>query len=42
MAKPNPDDGIMPDILELYKRNPTEWQRREAQCRTEADAMVQK
>jgi hypothetical protein len=41
MAEPNPDDGLVPDILELYKRNPTEWQR-EARGRMEANATAQK
>jgi hypothetical protein len=41
MAKPNPDKGLVPDISELYKCNPAEWQR-EAQCRTETDAAAQK
>ena len=37
MAEPNPDDGLVPDISELYKRNPDRW-REEARRRTEADA----
>ncbi|KAL3800740.1 hypothetical protein ACHAW5_009310 [Stephanodiscus triporus] len=41
MAEPNPDDGLVPDISELYKRNPAEWQR-EARRRTRAEATVQK
>jgi ubiquitin-conjugating enzyme E2 T len=41
MAEPNPDDGLVPDISELYKRNPAEWQR-EARRRTEVDATAQK
>lgn len=41
MAEPNPDDGLVPDISELYKRNPAEWQR-EARRRTRAEATMQK
>lgn len=41
MAEPNPDDGLVPDISELYKRNPAEW-RREAQRRTKLDATAEK
>ena len=41
MAEPNPDDGLVPEISELYKRNPTEWQR-EAKKRTQLDATMQK
>lgn len=37
LAEPNPDDGLVPDISELYKRNPDRW-RMEARRRTEADA----
>ena len=37
MAEPNPDDGLVPDISELYKRNPDRW-REEARRRTEVDA----
>ena len=41
MAEPNPDDGLVPEISELYKRNPAEWQR-EAKKRTQLDATMQK
>ncbi|KAL7533096.1 hypothetical protein ACHAXR_005037 [Thalassiosira sp. AJA248-18] len=41
MAEPNPDDGLVPDISELYKRNPAEWQR-EARKRTKLDATTEK
>ncbi|KAL9188440.1 hypothetical protein ACHAXT_006818 [Thalassiosira profunda] len=41
MAEPNPDDGLVPDISELYKRNPAEWQR-EARRRTKVEATVEK
>jgi len=41
MAEPNPDDGLVPDISELYKRNPTEWHR-EAKKRTRVDATMEK
>ena len=41
MAEPNPDDGLVPEISELYKRNPAEWQR-EAKRRTKVDATVVK
>jgi hypothetical protein len=37
MAEPNPDDGLVPDISELYKRNPEKW-REEARRRTKVDA----
>lgn len=37
MAEPNPDDGLVPDISELYKRNPDRW-REEARRRTAVDA----
>ena len=37
MAEPNPDDGLVPDISELYKRNPDRW-RMEARRRTDVDA----
>lgn len=37
LAEPNPDDGLVPDISELYKRDPEGW-RREARRRTLADA----
>ena len=41
MAEPNPDDGLVPEISELYKRNPAEW-RREARKRTKLEATVEK
>ena len=41
MAEPNPDDGLVPHISELYKRNPTEWHR-EAKKRTRVDATMEK
>eukprot|EP00581_Thalassiosira_minuscula_P017772 CAMPEP_0183722768 /NCGR_PEP_ID=MMETSP0737-20130205/14633_1 /TAXON_ID=385413 /ORGANISM="Thalassiosira miniscula, Strain CCMP1093" /LENGTH=217 /DNA_ID=CAMNT_0025953003 /DNA_START=1 /DNA_END=654 /DNA_ORIENTATION=+ len=41
MAEPNPDDGLVPDISELYKRNPSEWQR-EARRRTALEATMEK
>ncbi len=41
MAEPNPDDGLVPDISELYKRNPAEWHR-EAKKRTMVDATMEK
>ncbi|KAL7548195.1 hypothetical protein ACHAWF_011487 [Thalassiosira exigua] len=41
MAEPNPDDGLVPEISELYKRNPSEWQR-EARRRTRMEATVEK
>ena len=41
MAEPNPDDGLVPEISELYKRSPAEWQR-EARRRTKLEATVEK
>ncbi len=41
MAEPNPDDGLVPDISELYKRNPTEWHR-VAKERTRSEATMEK
>eukprot|EP01083_Nonionella_stella_P130427 395836_1 len=41
MAEPNPDDGLVPEISELYKRNPAEWQR-EAKKRTKLEATMEK
>ena len=41
MAEPNPDDGLVPEISELYKRNPTQWTK-EAERRTKLDATVEK
>ena len=41
MAEPNPDDGLVPEISELYKRNPSEWTR-EAERRTRLEATVEK
>jgi ubiquitin-conjugating enzyme E2 T len=41
MAEPNPDDGLVPEISELYKRNPAEWTR-EAERRTRLEATVAK
>jgi hypothetical protein len=41
MAEPNPDDGLVPEISELYKRNPAEWMR-EAERRTRLEATVAK
>ena len=37
LSEPNPDDGLVPDISELYKRNPDRW-RDEARRRTMVDA----
>ena len=39
LASPNPDDGLVPEISELYKRNPKKWEE-EARVRTERDATV--
>lgn len=39
LAEPNPDDGLVPDISELYKRDPEGW-RREARRRTLVDATI--
>lgn len=41
MAEPNPDDGLVPEISELYKRDPAAWTR-EAERRTKLDATVEK
>lgn len=41
MAEPNPDDGLVPEISELYKRNPAQWTK-EAERRTKLDATVEK
>jgi len=41
MAEPNPDDGLVPEISELYKRNPAEWTK-EAERRTRLEATVEK
>lgn len=41
MAEPNPDDGLVPEILELYKRSPAKWTR-EAKRRTKLEATVKK
>lgn len=41
MAEPNPDDGLVPEISDLYKRNPKEWHK-EAKKRTSVDATMQK
>ncbi len=41
MAEPNPDDGLVPDISELYKRNPTEWHR-VAKERARSEATMEK
>ena len=41
MATPNPDDGLVPDISELYKRNRAEWQN-EARRRTKLEATAEK
>ena len=41
MGAPNPDDGLVPEISELYKRNPAEWQK-EARKRTRLDATLEK
>ena len=41
LASPNPDDGLVPEICELYKRNPRKWQE-EARRRTEREATVAK
>lgn len=37
MADPNPDDGLVPEIAELYKRNLGGWEA-EARRRTEREA----
>lgn len=41
MAEPNPDDGLVPEISELYKRSPAEWTR-EARRRTGLEATVKR
>ena len=41
LASPNPDDGLVPEISELYKRNPKKWEE-EARMRTAKDATVAK
>jgi hypothetical protein len=41
LASPNPDDGLVPEISELYKRNPKKWEE-EARSRTEKEATVSK
>lgn len=41
MAEPNPDDGLVPEISELYKRNPGGWSE-EARRRTKIDATAEK
>mmetsp|Transcript_25685 Transcript_25685/g.40296 ORF Transcript_25685/g.40296 Transcript_25685/m.40296 type:complete len:230 (+) Transcript_25685:91-780(+) len=41
MAEPNPDDGLVPEISELYKRDPAAWTR-EAERRTKLEATVEK
>ena len=41
LASPNPDDGLVPEISELYKRNPKKWEE-EARNRTEREATVAK
>ena len=41
MAEPNPDDGLVPEISELYKRNPAQWTK-EAERRTRLEATVEK
>ena len=41
MAEPNPDDGLVPEISDLYKRNPSGWEK-EARRRTKVDATVEK
>ncbi|KAL3801226.1 hypothetical protein HJC23_012626 [Cyclotella cryptica] len=41
LASPNPDDGLVPEISDLYKRNPKKWED-EARTRTERDATVEK
>ena len=41
LAEPNPDDGLVPEISELYKRNPVEWVR-EAKKRTLMEATMEK
>lgn len=41
MAEPNPDDGLVPEISDLYKRNPAQWTK-EAERRTMLDATVEK
>mmetsp|Transcript_52029 Transcript_52029/g.156143 ORF Transcript_52029/g.156143 Transcript_52029/m.156143 type:complete len:249 (-) Transcript_52029:277-1023(-) len=41
LASPNPDDGLVPEIAELYKRDPDKW-RAEAKKRAEKDATEEK
>jgi hypothetical protein len=41
MAEPNPDDGLVPEISDLYKRNPSGWEN-EARRRTSLEATVEK
>ena len=41
LASPNPDDGLVPEISELYKRNIKKWEE-EARKRTEREATVAK
>lgn len=41
LASPNPDDGLVPEISELYKRNIKKWEE-EARKRTEKEATVAK
>lgn len=41
LASPNPDDGLVPEISDLYKRNPKKWEK-EAMRRTEEEATVSK
>jgi len=41
MADPNPDDGLVPEIAELYKRNLGGWEA-EARRRTEREASGEK
>ena len=41
MAEPNPDDGLVPEISELFKRNPAQWTK-EAERRTRLEATVEK
>lgn len=41
LASPNPDDGLVPEIAELYKRDPDAW-RAEARRRAQAEATEEK
>lgn len=41
LASPNPDDGLVPEISDLYKRNPKKWGD-EARARTGREATVER